>query len=176
MKHFPHVFTGKENVRSLGIVQSILQIQASSIGHVHIKHQKNVLSDCGMIVSSRRARWSISITADHLGFSMSGSTSVSQEREQTHQNWAVEEWKNLAWSDESQSLASLPAFCQQIQSGGGGVMVWGMFPWYLNTCHHFQHTNAARPSQRLSTQQNPFGMCEGLSVPNKVLRHCNAYV
>ncbi len=66
---------------------------------------------------------------------------------QAHQNWTIEDWKNVAWSDESRFLLrhsdgrvriwrkeheSMDPFClvSTVQAGGGGVMVWGIFSWY----------------------------------------------
>ncbi len=66
---------------------------------------------------------------------------------QTHQNWTIEDWKNVAWSDESRFLLrhsdgrvriwckeheSIDPFClvSTVQAGGGGVMVWGIFSWH----------------------------------------------
>ncbi len=63
---------------------------------------------------------------------------------QAHQNWAIEDWKNVAWSDESQFILghsdgrvriwrkeheSMDPSClvSMVQAGGGGVMVWGTF-------------------------------------------------
>jgi len=65
----------------------------------------------------------------------------------THQNWTVEDWKNVVWSDESQFLLRLSdarvriwrkqnenmdpsCLVTTVQAGGGGVMVWGMFSWH----------------------------------------------
>ncbi len=65
----------------------------------------------------------------------------------THQNWKIEDWKNVAWSDESQFLLrysdgrvriwrkeheSMDPSCliSMVQAGGGGVMVWGIFSWH----------------------------------------------
>ncbi len=65
---------------------------------------------------------------------------------QAHQNWAKEDWKNVAWSDESRFLLrhsdgrvricrkeheSMAPSClvSTVQAGGGGVMVWGIFSW-----------------------------------------------
>ncbi len=63
---------------------------------------------------------------------------------QTHQNWTLEDWKNVAWSDESRFLLrrrsdgrvriwqeheSMDPSCLvwTVQASGGGVMVWGPF-------------------------------------------------
>ncbi len=65
---------------------------------------------------------------------------------QTHQNWTKEDWKNVAWSDESWFLLRhsddrvriwrneherMDSSClvSTVQAGGGGVMVWGIFSW-----------------------------------------------
>ncbi len=66
---------------------------------------------------------------------------------QAHQNWTIEDWKNIAWS-ESQFLLrhsdgrvriwhkkheSMDPSClvSTVQAaGGGGVMVWGIFSWH----------------------------------------------
>ncbi len=61
---------------------------------------------------------------------------------QAHQNWTIEHWKNVAWSDESRFLlrhsdGKVRIWCKEhesmdpsclvstVQAGGGGVMVWG---------------------------------------------------
>ncbi len=72
---------------------------------------------------------------------------------QTHQNWTIEDWKNVAWSDESRfrlrhsdgrvriwhkEHESMDPSClvSMVQTGGGGVMCGGYFigtlwaPWY----------------------------------------------
>ncbi len=68
---------------------------------------------------------------------------------QTHQNWTIEDWKNVAWSDDSRFLLqhsddsviiwrkeheSMDSSCLvstvQAGDGGGGVMVWGIFSWH----------------------------------------------
>ncbi len=66
---------------------------------------------------------------------------------QAHQNWTIEDWKNVAWSDESRFLLrhsdgrviiwrkeheSMDPSClvSTVQAGGGGVMVWGIFSWH----------------------------------------------
>jgi len=63
---------------------------------------------------------------------------------QAHQNWTIEEWRNIAWSDESRFLLrhsdgrvriwrkkheSMDPSClvSMVQAGGGGVMVWRIF-------------------------------------------------
>ncbi len=67
---------------------------------------------------------------------------------QTQQNWTIEDWKNVAWSDECRFLLrhsdgrvriwhkeheSMDPSClvSTVQAaGGGGVMVWGIFSWH----------------------------------------------
>ncbi len=63
---------------------------------------------------------------------------------QAHQNWTIEDWKNVAWSDESRFLlrhsngrvricrkehGSMYPSClvSTVQAGGGGVMCGGYF-------------------------------------------------
>ncbi len=66
---------------------------------------------------------------------------------QAQQNWTIEDWKNIAWSDESPFLLRhsdsrdriwrkehdiMDSSClvSTVQAGGGGVMVWGIFSWH----------------------------------------------
>ncbi len=65
---------------------------------------------------------------------------------QTHQNWTIEDWKYVAWSDESQFLlrhsdGRVSNWCKEHESmdpsclvsmvqAGGSVMVWGIFSWH----------------------------------------------
>ncbi len=66
---------------------------------------------------------------------------------QAHQNWTIEDWKNVAWSDESRfslqhsdiwvrilckEYESMDPSClvSMVQAAGGGVMVWGIFSWH----------------------------------------------
>ncbi len=66
---------------------------------------------------------------------------------QAHQNWTIEDWKNVAWSDESRFLLrhsdvrvrirckeheSMDPSClvSTVQAGGGVVMAWGIFSWH----------------------------------------------
>ncbi len=66
---------------------------------------------------------------------------------QAHQNWTIEDWKNIALSDESPFLLqhsdsrvriwrkeheSMDPSClvSTVQAGGGGVMVRGIFSWH----------------------------------------------
>ncbi len=66
---------------------------------------------------------------------------------QAHQNWIIEDWKSVAWSDESRFLLrhsdssvriwrkeheSMDPSClvSAVQAAGGGVMVWGIFSWH----------------------------------------------
>ncbi len=66
---------------------------------------------------------------------------------QAHQNWTVEDWKNVAWSDDSRLLLlhsddrvriwrkeheSMDPSClvSTVQAAGGGIMVWGILSWH----------------------------------------------
>ncbi len=66
---------------------------------------------------------------------------------QTHQNWTIEDWKSVAWSEESWFLlrhsdGRVRIWCKEhesmdpsclvstVQAAGGGVMVWGIFSWH----------------------------------------------
>ncbi len=65
---------------------------------------------------------------------------------QAHQNWIIEDWKNVAWSDEprfrlSHSDGRGRIWCKEYEGmdpsclvsmvqAGGGVMVWGIFSWH----------------------------------------------
>ncbi len=63
---------------------------------------------------------------------------------QAHQNWTIEDWKSVAWSDQFQFLlrhldGRVRIWCKEhkniypscivstVQAAGGGVMVWGIF-------------------------------------------------
>ncbi len=69
---------------------------------------------------------------------------------QAHQNWTIEDWKNVAWSDESRFLLrhsdggvriwhkeheSMDPSClvSMVQAGGCGAMVWGIFSWHTSS-------------------------------------------
>ncbi len=66
---------------------------------------------------------------------------------QAHQNWTIEDWKNVAWSDESRFLLrhsdgrvriwrkeheSMDPSClvSTVQAGGGGLIVFRTFSWH----------------------------------------------
>ncbi len=65
---------------------------------------------------------------------------------QTHQHWTIEDWKKVAWSDESRFLlrhsdgrvriwhkeheSMDPSCLVSTVQAGGGVMVWGIFSWH----------------------------------------------
>ena len=70
------------------------------------------------------------------------------QRARHHQYWTIEDWKNIAWSDEYRFLlrhadGRVRIWCKQhesmtpsclvstVQAVGGGVMVWGMFSWHM---------------------------------------------
>ncbi len=65
---------------------------------------------------------------------------------QDHQNWTIEDWKNVVWSDESRFLlrhsddrvriwhkeheSMNPSSFVSTVHAGGGLMVWGIFSWH----------------------------------------------
>ncbi len=64
---------------------------------------------------------------------------------QAHQNWTIEDWKKVAWSDESWFLLrhsdgrvriwrkeheSMDPSCLVSTVQAGGVMLWGIFSWH----------------------------------------------
>ncbi len=65
---------------------------------------------------------------------------------QAHQNWTIEDWKNIAWSDESRFLLRHsdgrvricrkehenmdPSCLVSTVQAGDGVMVWGIYSWH----------------------------------------------
>jgi len=65
-------------------------------------------------------------------------------KSRAYQNWTVEDWKNVTWSDESRFLlrnsdGRVRIWRKQhenmdpsgtVKAGGGGVMEWGMFSWH----------------------------------------------
>ncbi len=81
---------------------------------------------------------------------------------QAHQNWTIEDWKNVAWSIESRFLLrrvriwhkeheSMDPSClvSTVQAGGGGV-VWGIYFWHtLGPLVPIEH--------HLNTQTSPSG-------------------
>ncbi len=71
----------------------------------------------------------------------------SSRRPKVHQNWTIEDWKTVAWSDESRFLLQHsdvgsefgiknmkawihPALSQRFRMDGNGVMMWGIFSWH----------------------------------------------
>ncbi len=75
---------------------------------------------------------------------------------QAHQNWTIEDWKNVAWSDESLFLlrhsdgrvrvwhneheSMDPSCLVSTVQAAGGVMVWGIFSWHtLGTLVPIEH-------------------------------------
>ncbi len=104
---------------------------------------QNTLSEC-------RTRW----TLKQMGYSsrrphrvpllLAKNRKQRLQFAQAHQNWTIEDWKNVAWSDESRFLLQhsdgrVRIWCKEhesmdpsclvstVQAGGGGVMVWGIF-------------------------------------------------
>ncbi len=89
--------------------------------------------------SSRRPHWVPLLSAKN-----------SKQRQQfthAHQNWTIEDWKNVAWSDESlfllrhldgrvriwrkeHEIMDPSSLVSTVQAAGGGVTVWGIFSWH----------------------------------------------
>ncbi len=108
---------------------------------------------------------------------------------QAHQNWTIEDWKNVAWSDESLFLLrhsdgmvrllhkeheSMDPSClfSMVQAGGGGLMVWGIFSWHtLGPLVPTEHRlNATDMPQMLSCQYRPKSL---RNVSNTLLNLCH---
>ncbi len=54
---------------------------------------------------------------------------------QTHQNWTIEDWKNVAWSDESDDIQMVRVRIwrkehESMDPSCLVVMVWGIFSWH----------------------------------------------
>ncbi len=93
---------------------------------------------------------------------------------QVHQNWIIEDCKNVAWSDESRFLRhsdgrvriwhkeheSMDPSClvSTVQAGVGGVMVWGIFSWHtLGTLVPIEHSlNATAYLSIVADHVHPF--------------------
>ncbi len=94
---------------------------------------------------------------------------------QAHQNWTVQDCKNVAWSDESHFLLqhsdgrvriwrkeheSMDPSClvSTVQAGGGGVMVWRVFYWHtLGPLGPIQHClNATAYLSIVADNVHPF--------------------
>ncbi len=96
---------------------------------------------------------------------------------QAPQNWTKEDWKNVAWSDESRFLMRhsngwVRIWCKehenmdpsclvstvQAAAGGGGLMVWGIFSWHtlgpLVPIEH--HLNATAYLSIVADHVHPF--------------------
>ncbi len=87
--------------------------------------------------SSRRPHW--------VPFLSAKNRTQRLQFSQAHQHWTTEDWKNVAWSDESRFLLRLsdgavrswrkehestdPSCLVSTVQAGGGVMVWGIFSW-----------------------------------------------
>ncbi|KAK3516948.1 hypothetical protein QTP70_028239, partial [Hemibagrus guttatus] len=99
--------------------------------------------DKGQIVMARRLDQSISKTAALVGCSQSVVVSIYQK---WSKNWTREQWKKVAWSDETCFLfhhmdgrvcvhrlpgEHMAPGCTmgRRQAGGGSVMLWAMFCW-----------------------------------------------
>ncbi len=87
--------------------------------------------------SSKRVHWVLLLSAKNMKRRL--------QFAQSHQNWTMEDWKNVAWPDESRFLLrysdgrvriwrkeheSMDPSCLVSTVQGGGVMVWGIFSWH----------------------------------------------
>ncbi len=92
---------------------------------------------------------------------------------QAHQNWTIEDWKNVAWSDESRFLLrhsdgrvrifhkeheSMDPSCLVSMVQAGGVMMWGIFSWHtLGVLVPIEHgLNAAVYLRFVADHVHPF--------------------
>ncbi len=94
---------------------------------------------------------------------------------QAHQNWKIEDWKNVAWSDVSQFLLrhsdgrvriwrkkheSMDPSClvSTDKAAGGGVMVWRIFSWHtLDRLEPIEHRlNATAYASIVADHVHPF--------------------
>ncbi len=137
--------------------------------------KKGDLSDfeCGMVVGARRLtqittrynqvmQKTISEHTTHRTLKQMGNSSRRPHRVpllsaknrkrriqfiQAHQNWTIEDWKNIAWSDESRFLLQhsdgrIRIWCKEhesmdpsclvstVQAAGGGGMMQGIISWH----------------------------------------------
>ncbi len=107
---------------------------------------QNTISECTICrtlkqigYSSRRPQWVPLLSAKNRKRRI--------QFTQAHQNWTIEDWKNVAWTVESRFLLQhsdgrVRIWCKEhesmdpsclvstVQAGGGGVMVWGIFSWH----------------------------------------------
>ncbi len=110
---------------------------------------------------------------------------------QNHQNWTIEDWKNVPWSDESWFLLhsddrvriwckeheSMDPSClvSMVQAGGGGVMVWGVFSWHtLGLLVPIEHCLNATAWVLLLTMSIPLWLqCTHLlmSTSSRIMHH-----
>ncbi len=93
---------------------------------------------------------------------------------QAHQNWTIEDWKDVTWSDESRFLLLYsdgrvriwrkehesmdPSCLVSMVRAGGGVMVWGIFSWHtLGPLVPFEHRlNATAYLSIVADHVHPF--------------------
>ncbi len=111
---------------------------------------------------------------------------------QNHQNWTIEDWKNVAWSDESRFLLrhsddrvriwsteheSMDPSClvSMVQAGCGGIMVWGVFSWHtLGLLVPIEHCLNATAWVLLLTMSIPLWLqCTHLlmSTSSRIMHH-----
>ncbi len=105
-----------------------------------------------------------------------------------HQNWTIEDWKNVAWSDESRFLLQHsdgrvkiwhkehenmdPSCLVSTVQACGGVMVWRIFSWHtlgpLGTIEH--RLNATAFLSIVADHVHPFMTSDGYFQQNNAQR------
>ncbi len=108
---------------------------------------------------------------------------------QAQQNWTIEDWKNVAWSDESRFLLrhsdgrvriwykeheSMDASCLvSMVQAGGGVMVWGIFSWHtLVPLVSIEHRlNATVYLSIVADHVHPFMTTSSDATSSRIMHH-----
>ncbi len=106
-----------------------------------------------------------------------------------HQNWTIEDWKNVAWSDESRFLQQHsdgrvkiwrkehesmdPSCLVSTVQACSGVMVWGIFSWHtLGPLVPIEHRlNATAFLSNVADHVHPFMTSDGYFQQNNALCH-----
>jgi len=80
-----------------------------------------------------------------------------------HQNWTVEDWKNVAWSDESDEIQMVSINCKMLSYQYGPTFLKNAFSTLLNQCHielrQFWRWNGGQTQYWCSYCNSPLGEC-----------------